>query len=257
MRTLAYFKINNIDIYYQRLKTLKDSRNNWTHELISVDSSSSSEAIDLSESLFRDRFGFNSTLPAFVASSFVTGGEYTPPSTQPQFPKIQYERVYNKNRIHSDGLNKELKQALGDHITGFSAHASKIKVHFIEKATPEDEIIARKVIESHDPAFISIDDAHLYQRGEYQFDSDRTRPFIIGGSDRDSDQVTIMIELPHTTKTEVTVQIEGIHNPERIIQLANGKGTLQIFSREPVDRKITVTVPDHPCTPFEIEVKQP
>ncbi len=53
--------------------------------------------------------------------------------------------------VNIDALDADLRAALGDITTGFSAGGGRVVVHLLDSATPQQETLARQIVLAHDP----------------------------------------------------------------------------------------------------------
>lgn len=57
-----------------------------------------------------------------------------------------------RSTVNIDGLDAELRAALGAITTGFSLGGGKVTVHLLDAATPQQEAQARQIVLAHDSA---------------------------------------------------------------------------------------------------------
>jgi hypothetical protein len=234
---------------YQALTSARKARNDWIHGLEHVTVEQSDKAIVIAEELFRDRYGLNSTLPPNRGLTFVSGGEMT--AEVPESIKANIREVLaEKERIYHDGLDKELRDALGDRCRGFSTHGNVIRVHLLKEVESEYDAKVQAIIEAHDPAFLSIDDKHALLAGEFKFDGPQDLPHIIGNG---KDEAVVTIRLPHTKKTEITLLC---NRQPHLLTLKQGVVDFRISS-DKRPKTIKISVRDHPCKPLKIKVIPP
>jgi len=66
--------------------------------------------------------------------------------------------------INVEALDADLRAALGEFTSGFTAGSGRVVVHLLGTATPQHETLARQIVRDHDPARLTQQQQQEAQR---------------------------------------------------------------------------------------------